>query len=568
VSKKPLLIISFGVAALWAGLSFVPRIQTYDRQALEVFRTTHKPHPDLIIMAIDNKSLSSIGRWPWDRSVHARFLQRVGEGQPRVVAFDINFSETQDMANDQELRQALGNAVHPVVLASEAVYFNNSPQPSRFIKPLDYFYERSHISIGHVNVEPRSDGVADESPTTLASPTEQLLPFAYAVNNALGARERAPAARFLIDFAGQAGAIPTYSYSDVLDGKVSPELWRDKVILIGATASDLHDVVLTPVGHMAGIEWHANVLDNLLTGRGKTLPATPYRMAIMILLGVILVTIFIFTNSKQALLALLVALGVLSLGSFIVWQTGIAVPYLFGGLLFILLYLGNAGYRWYKTEAEKRRLRRTTELYFSPQVLEYVLAYPESLKLGGERKEVTIFFSDIRSFTTITETASPEVLSVLLHEYFTEMTEEIFATDGVVDKFIGDAIMAFWGAPLRQDDQADRALTAALGMISKLEQLRESWKAKGWPEVRIGIGIATGIATVGNMGSDKRFDYTVIGDSVNIAARLESATKDYNVPIIVSESTKEKTTREYNFIHLGSITVKGKTQAINAYGLK
>ena len=187
------------------------------------------------------------------------------------------------------------------------------------------------------------------------------------------------------------------------------------------------------------------------------------------------------------------------------------------------------------------------------------------LKLGGEKREVTVLFSDIRNFTTISESMNPEDLSSLLHEYFTEMTEEVMSTDGVLDKFIGDAVMAFWGAPIEQADQADRAVKAARGMLSRLTILQEKWGSKNLPFIDIGIGIHSGFAIVGNMGSEKRFDYTVIGDTVNTASRLEGLNKEYKTHLIISEATLKKLSIPIQPKPLGETHVKGKTQGINIF---
>ena len=216
----------------------------------------------------------------------------------------------------------------------------------------------------------------------------------------------------------------------------------------------------------------------------------------------------------------------------------------------------------------KRAMREAFRNYFSPQVLDSILRDHTKIKLGGEPKEMTILFADIRSFTTLTETLSAKELTDLLGEYFTEMTEEIRKTDGVVDKFIGDAIMAFWCAPVDQSDQADRALQSAIGMIKVLKTLNEKWATRGYPKIDIGIGINTGVVTVGNMGSVQRFDYTVIGDDVNVASRLESLNKEFLSNIILSGATHNRLLNQVPLEPLGEIIVKGKTLPVKIYKVK
>jgi adenylate cyclase len=197
------------------------------------------------------------------------------------------------------------------------------------------------------------------------------------------------------------------------------------------------------------------------------------------------------------------------------------------------------------------------------------------VSLGGEEKEITVFFSDIRGFTTLSEKTTPKELVRILNRYFTAMSEEILKNAGVLDKYIGDAIMAFWGAPVDDPGQADNALKAALGMLAKLKELNEELRASGDPEINIGIGIYTGPAVVGNMGSEQRFDYTVMGDTVNVASRLEGLNKEYQTRLIIGESTKNKITlrlaqgeKDYKFRFLGSVAVKGRKEPLNIYTLE
>jgi class 3 adenylate cyclase len=215
-------------------------------------------------------------------------------------------------------------------------------------------------------------------------------------------------------------------------------------------------------------------------------------------------------------------------------------------------------------ESEKHELRKAFENYFSPQVLETILREPGKLKLGGQRREVTILFSDIRSFTALSERLPPQQLTQMLQEYFEAMGEAVAATDGVLDKYIGDAIMAFWGAPIDQPDQADRAVATAIEMTARLDLLKKKWSAEGLPEIEIGIGVALGVATVGNFGSSNRFDYTVIGDVVNTASRLEALNKNYGSRIIISSAVRSQLTRPIAVRDLGEVEIRGKAEKVRA----
>jgi class 3 adenylate cyclase len=221
---------------------------------------------------------------------------------------------------------------------------------------------------------------------------------------------------------------------------------------------------------------------------------------------------------------------------------------------------------YYRTkEKEKQEIRAAFQHYFSPQILDSILRDPKQLSLGGQRREVTVLFSDIRSFTSITESLAPQQLTRLMQDYFSNMTDAVFATGGIVDKYVGDALLAFWGAPIEQSDQADRAVRAALEMLERLKNLQKTWTENSLPPMDIGIGINLGVATVGNFGSTKRFDYTVIGDVVNAASRLQSLNKENRSHIIISETTRAQLTIPIQTRDLGEVTLKGKEKPLRAF---
>jgi class 3 adenylate cyclase len=230
------------------------------------------------------------------------------------------------------------------------------------------------------------------------------------------------------------------------------------------------------------------------------------------------------------------------------------------------VFLALAAFYSARQEGEKRAIREAFQHYFSPQIMEAILREPELLKLGGQRREVRILFSDIRSFTGLSEKLPPQELTRLLHEYFDAMTDEVFATEGIVDKYVGDALMAFWGAPIDQPDQADRAVRTAINMVGRLKQLREKWRSEGVSgDLDAGIVINLGIATVGNLGSTRRFDYTLVGDAVNAASRIEQLNKEYKSHIIISETTKAQLTISVPTKDLGDVQVRGRERPIRVY---
>ncbi len=562
-------ILAFGglfIALLAIGLT--PLVQGLQLKTADLLTAGHFPHPDIAILAIDDKSISAIGRWPWPRSVEAQVIRTLADYSPRAIGVDINFSEPEDAADDAALATSIATAKFPIVLPIEKIQMSDGS--SQYLYPLASLITASNTSLGHVDVSLAPDGTGRVLPAPVNANSGIVLPCGEAVAKAAGGVLPDSRTTYAINFAGSAGTFATYSVSDFLNGTIPADDLDGKIILIGATANDLHDVVPVPLGGgiMAGVEWHANIIDNILLDRLYSFPSPIAIDLVGIILAILLLTFFFRVKTRTATIAAIIALIVVPLISYFALRQNILLPYFWTEITIIITFAVYGFSKWYAAERERRKIRRTMQNYFSPAVLDAILKNPKLLSLGGERKEVSVLFSDIRSFTTITEKTPPEILTKLLHEYFTEMTEEILATDGVLDKFIGDAIMAFWGAPLEQPDHADRAVRAAQGMMRRLATLQKKWAREGLSFVDIGIGIHTGQAIVGNMGSEKRFDYTVIGDTVNAASRLEGLNKEYKTNIIISEATREALKISAPTHELGEVVVKGKTKALKIYSFK
>ena len=248
-------------------------------------------------------------------------------------------------------------------------------------------------------------------------------------------------------------------------------------------------------------------------------------------------------------------------------EKGLWLNIVFPFLTFTSVYTAITVYGYFSEEKEKKKVKGAFQYYVTASVMEEILKYPDKLKLGGDEKELSVLFSDIRGFTTISEKIPPEALVGLLNEYFTAMTDIVFKYEGYLDKYIGDAIMAVYGAPVEQEDHALKACLTAIEMMEMLRYLQKKWESEGLPRIDIGIGINTGKMIVGNMGSKRRFNYTAVGDNVNLASRLEGLTKDYGVPIVISETVYEKVKGELQCRELGSVKVKGKEIPTKIYEL-
>ncbi len=378
--------------------------------------------------------------------------------------------------------------------------------------------------------------------------------------------------RFRVNYYGRQKTFLHISAADVLQGdQRACKAVFGKIVLVGVTTIGIYDLRPTPFDHSyPGVEIHASVIQNVIN-RDFMLRSehfTVWEVLFMVLMGIFL---SVLLNRVRLTLGLgltvgfLIGLGVADY--FVLFLNGLQAHILWPVMHACVLFAGVSVYRYVTEEREKRKLRRAFHFYLAPSVIDIMLAQPSKLKLGGERRELTVLFSDIRGFTTISEKLDPEDLTELLNEYLTPMTDIVFRHRGTLDKYMGDAIMAFFGAPVAYKEHAEEACHCALNMMSKLGELQKSWKERGLNVLDIGIGINTGYMSVGNMGSQTLFDYTVIGDHVNLGSRLEGLNKIYSTHIIVSEFTRSLVSREFTFRQLDVVRVKGKQEPVQIHEL-
>ncbi len=388
----------------------------------------------------------------------------------------------------------------------------------------------------------------------------------YGVEEVRLGQTRIPTSRrgeLQVNFYGPGYTFPHWSATRLLRGEAPKDCLKDRIVVIGNTTMGLFDMRTTPFSAVfPGVELHCEVMENILQ---RNFFQNPRRFDRIDDLGAIILLAALFLVMYFHLHGVVLAIGVASLLAGYVgyihynflnlksW-TNHVYPMLNLGVC----YLGTTIYRYMKEEREKQQVRSTFSLYVPRSVVEEMLANPDRLRLGGEKRELSVLFSDIRGFTTLSEKLPAEELVPQLNEYLTRMTELVFNHNGTLDKYIGDAIMAIFGAPLPQEDHALRSCLTALDMVKTLETLHGEWRERGKPVLNIGIGINTGMMMVGNMGSERRFDYTVLGDNVNLASRLEGLTKMYGVSIVVSGSTWEYVKEELVGRELDVVRVKGK----------
>ena len=384
----------------------------------------------------------------------------------------------------------------------------------------------------------------------------------------------------LINYTGPYRTYPQYSMADVIGGTFPPGSFKGKIVFAGPTAVGIGDMRSTPFPAEAdpymGVEIHANVLDNLLhygepgrsfIHRGPAQEMTD--LGFILFFGLVLGVLFSRIKPLYATALVVVALALFGgVVEFAFSHMGAWLSFVVPAGTLVTNYAAITSFRMITEEREKRKLRRSFEQYVSPGVIRLLEKDPQKyFRPGGEMKDLTIMFSDIRSFTTIAEGLTPDELVFLLNEYLGAMTDILFQHWGTLDKYIGDALMAFWGSPFPQDDHHARACACALQMSRRLDEMNEEWERQGRKRIAIGIGLNTGPVNVGNMGSERRLAWTVMGDHVNLASRLEGKTKDYGVRILVSEFTYAHVQDIFIFRELDRITVKGKTQPVGIYQL-
>lgn len=538
----------------------------------------------IVILAIDNESIQKIGQWPWPREVFARAIRNLSANPPSALGIDVIFAEPSRVGafDDEALADALREAPFPVVLPAEGVPLirtKNGYEAGSFLTPLTKLFQASSTKIGHVNLILDPDTVARRFPNNLSlrsDPSRVYSPLSILLAQTADTQAGSPIDTVpRIAYAGQTGSIRRIPFVRLLNEPEIAKSLADSIVLVGATSPDLHDEQITPFSRgvpMPGVEIQAHMVNMSLQGKSLRDASTPFALGILLFFGFLVLACFAYFPQSLKPIAGGFGLGILGLiFAFSSFSSGTVLPLLHIQLAWFLPSLLLVLYRYFGTERERRELKHVFSKYVSADVLNEMLRDPSKIKLGGEEKEATVFFSDVRGFTTMSEKMTPTQLTTFLNKYLTIMTDLILERRGVVDKYIGDAIMAFWGAPLDNPRHHIDALETSLVMTEALAEFNRQNLGTDDPQIDIGIGLNSGRVTAGNMGSEKRFDYTVMGDTVNLASRLEGLTKTYGVHIIISEYTRkllddaELESRRILIREVDKVRVKGKKLPVTIF---
>ncbi|MBM4289458.1 MAG: adenylate/guanylate cyclase domain-containing protein [Deltaproteobacteria bacterium] len=582
-SKPWLRGLLLGGLVFWllSPLSFLPLGHFLENRALDFcyqWRPGVSSPPEILIVGIDEASFQELRRaWPWPRSWHARLLQRLAEAGAQVVVFDVVFADPTQEEEDRELIKAV-RETGAVVLA-QTLESVEDPKFRRqiLVTPFSPLAAAAR-GVGLALVTPDADGVVRRFHASLAGQETLALVAArlFRPDLHLSASQGG-----LIDFAGPGRSLETVSYYQVIDPErpLPAHKVRGKMVLIGRTLEagvdprGQADAFPTPhyslTGQtMAGVELQGHIIHTLLQGSSGSTCSDGVRIALFLIIFLAVGYLFARLTPLTGLIALL-CLWIILFGTtvylFFVHRFWFP-PVLLGAGVF-LVYGGNSLGHYFLVAKDRRWLRQAFSRYVSQSLVEMIISHPEELRLGGKEVEVTVLFSDLAGFTAISENLSPESLIHLLNEYFSTMTDIILTCRGTVDKFIGDAIMAFWGAPLPARDHALTACKAALAMQEALRPLQTAWQERGLPLLMARLGFHTGPAIVGNVGSRDRFNYTVMGDTVNLASRLEGVNKVYGTTILASETTYQQAADAFLFREVDQVRVKGRQQPVTIYEL-
>lgn len=598
----------FSMAVFISGILNPFELKFYD--LLTKFLGSEEKKDNIFIIYIDQNSIEALSKegivWPWPRQVYAPVIEYLSEAE--AIFLDIIFSEhsSYGVDDDRILSEAIkkaGNVYLPIVLSNREGELNEEDikKISLSIKGLSKNEYKSIIfpisdfknvckGMGNVTILPDEDGVYRRLPLfsnvkEFTVPNFVMSYFLNGVNLQIESDcikiqgEKIPLneSSLLLKYPKRKNFFPTLSFLEILEAsikkqnnlisKIKKDNFRGKIVFIGFSAAGLFDLKPTPISSSTpGVFIHATAFENLVNKNFIRKVPSYVVLAIIFLISFLMPYLLLRqTSIKINLFVFLIMVLLLLTAVIIFFKFSIYMEFLPSFSAIIFSSLITLFYSYAIVGRERRFIARTFSQYMDKKIVDYLIANPKAIAPGGTKKRVTVFFADIEGFTNISERLSAENTAILLHRVFNVLTEVVINHSGVIDKYIGDSLMAFWGAPLESEFDELNACNAALQSIKRLEELNLYFSEKGLPNIRIRIGIHTGEAIAGNIGSDRLYNYTVIGDTVNTASRLESANKFFKSNIIVSEETYLKISKVFIARPLGIVRVKGRFQPIKIF---
>lgn len=566
---------------------------------------------DIVIVAIDDNTFQALNRpWPFPRDMHAKLINNLKKAGAKEIIFDIEFTEYSNPYSDAALAVAAANAGN-VVFAGKYIVDPENPNHQQVQTPIQPLLDLK-MNWGIVNMPTDWDGFIREY--TLFEKMDKVNYYSIGVaglgnyrlyvpdwekgvtvaNKYLNvANYRIPiisGKNALINFYGPAETFTHISYASVIDDSTTDmpgyqgmelnefydlkksDVFKDKIVLVGATIEELHDKFPTAFSSKltSGVEIHANFMEMVRHNNYLYNINAWLFFLIELFLAMAIFYLLSYMRPQLSVLITLALIVLLLITSFCLFKfMNLLIPIVELALALILIYISALIMHYLKSQKDKKFIKNSFEKYLAPELVSVLLKDPTKLKYGGSLQELTVLFTDIVSFTTFTEKHKPEETVQMLRGYLTAMVKTIIKNGGIIDKFVGDEIMALFGVPVYTEEHAIQACRTALDMRATLMELRAQWEADGVEPFDFGVGINTGQAVVGNLGSEQLFDYTAIGDTINLGARLEAKTRDYDLSqmTIISEFTYEKVKDRVEARYLDDIKVKGKDISVKIYEL-
>lgn len=582
-----IVLISFVVTLLLFQSQVLQNLELGSINLRFIFRGEKEPENNIIIIGIDDNSIQELGNFPWSRSLYSELINKLGKN-PKIIAFDIYFDTETNEVDDKKFEELLKKDKRIILSA----FYTSVDDPrfgsiKRLFLPIDKFLKNTKV--GLVNPEYDSDGFIRRfqlknlvlEKEWISFPFLVILEYLSQTSDEYISKTKLFTDRknnIYINYRGGPFRYPVYSFVDILKGNIDPNVFKNKIILIGAVTETLHDTHFTPfygfrrygssirLGKMPGVEVHANAIATLISKDFIRPFNEGSPLYIITLFMSFIPTIFFIRKYKVIfifVISIIFSLLYLTIANLFFVYFNTLLPYYIPVFGLLISYLFNIIHEIIKTEQEKREIKTLFQRFVSPEVVEMLLKTDRDKIFTTKREKISVMFADIRNFTYYSDIREPEEIIKILDDFLKSSSDIILKNNGTVDKFMGDAIMAIFGAPYPLENTAEKAVLSALEIQQKIKELQSEWKSKGYPSFEVGIGISSGEALVGIIGPKQKIEYTAIGNTVNLASRLEGLAKGGE--ILICEQTYNEIKDKFVIEDLGFFNIKGKEKPVHVF---